>query len=104
MKRYIEVISYVRFLMQIHKNWGNKLYFSFVYRSYTLEDIFVLLVYVYSLADSSVLDDPEKERILMVSKCVVFSIVMEERSCSQISRLTSMKDDFSLHCVPLFWK
>ena len=48
--------------------------FTCVYRPYTLEDIFVLLVYVYSLADSSVLDDPEKERILMVSKSVVFTI------------------------------
>ena len=43
-----------------------------------MEDIFVLLVYVYSLADSSVLDDPEKERNLMVRKSIILNILINE--------------------------
>ena len=56
------------------------LYFVYLNRSYTLEDIFVLLVYVYSLADSSVLDDPEKERTLMVSKSMIFNALMNKNA------------------------
>ena len=65
-------------LTEIYKHPCNVLYFAYLNRSYTLEDIFVLLVYVYSLADSSVLDDPEKERTLMVSKSMIFNILMNE--------------------------
>ncbi len=48
---------------------------QFFNRSYSLEDIFVLLVFVYSLADSFVLNDPEKERVLMV--CTYFNYFVE---------------------------
>ena len=65
-------------LTEICKHPGNVLYFACLNRSYTLEDIFVLLVYVYSLADSSVLDDPEKERNLMVSKSKFYNILVNE--------------------------